>query len=107
MRSTDEPLRRTLRGAPMALSECGDGLAWNSLPADAEPGSAAIVLMNRSFGFRVSRPTPGRVELPRDVQLRLWQLARFPDTTTYYYLECRAAGRTWRSEVDWFVDPHR
>jgi hypothetical protein len=51
------PLRRTLRGAPMALSECGDGLAWNSLPADAEPGSAAIVLMNRSFGFRVSRPT--------------------------------------------------
>ena len=101
------PLRRTLRGAPMALSECGDGLAWNSLPADAEPGSAAIVLMNRSFGFRVSRPTPGRVELPRDVQLRLWQLARFPDTTTYYYLECRAAGRTWRSEVDWFVAPHR
>jgi len=98
------PLRRTLRGAPMALAECAGRLAWESMPADAEPGSAAIVLMNRSFGFRQARPTSGRDELPHVIRLRLWQLARFGDAATYYYLECRVAGRTWRSEVDWFVD---
>ncbi|HEU4418471.1 MAG TPA: hypothetical protein VFT55_06000 [Planctomycetota bacterium] len=99
-----EPLRRTLRGAPMALAGCGTNLAWDSMPADAEPGSAAVVLMNRSFGFRLPRPTRGS-ELSRDIRLRLWQLARFGgDAATWYYLECRVAGRTWRSEVDWFVD---
>jgi hypothetical protein len=102
-----EPLRRTLRGAPMALAQCDTGLAWDSLPADAEPGSAEVVLMNRSFGFRLDRPTSGHHELPRDIRLRLWQLARFGETVTYYYLACRVAGRSWRSEVDWFVDPPR
>jgi hypothetical protein len=97
-------LLRTQRGAPIELAQLGTRLAWESLPGNADAASAQVVLMNRSFAFRLPRPTGAGSQLPRAVQGRLSQNNRLGGVQrTYYYIECRVDGRAWRSQVDWFV----
>jgi hypothetical protein len=97
------PLRSPLGGARAAIAELGAKLPWHELPADAEPGTASAVLMTKAFACRVPHPGSGPVVLPQRALRELIELERFSRfDRVWYYLECRVAGRRWRSTVDWF-----
>lgn len=96
------PLTRPLRGAVVAIGELATRLPLDSVPAAADPGSTSAVLMNKSCAFRVTFAAGKPVVSPR-ARLELVELDRFVRRDrVYYYLECRVAGRLWRSAVDWF-----
>ncbi len=95
-------LRRPLRGAVVAIGELATRLPLDSVPAGAEPGSIGAVLMNKACAFRATFAAGETVLSPR-ARVELVELDRFVRRDrVYYYLECRVAGRPWRSEVDWF-----
>lgn len=98
------PLRTLHRGAPFPLAAIGTRLPWDSLPNDADPASVEVVLMDRSFAFVLSRAATAPLLLPPGVAVRRWQSARLGgEDRVYYYLQCRANGAAWRSQVDWFI----
>ncbi|HEU4420622.1 MAG TPA: hypothetical protein VFT55_16910, partial [Planctomycetota bacterium] len=97
------PLDRTLRGARVSWAGLAARLPWTSLPADAEPGSESVVLLNGWRPLRFDR-VQGELTSPVPMWLFLDALRRFVHVDRfYYYLECRRPSGVWRSVVDWFV----
>ncbi|HEX5053106.1 MAG TPA: glycosyltransferase family 39 protein [Planctomycetota bacterium] len=97
------PLSSPLRGARLTFGELLERPLWSSVPADAESGSAAIVLMNGWCPLRIPF-VDGRLRPLLDLSVVSFELRRWIHVDRfYYYLECRHGGRAWRSAVDWFV----
>ncbi|HZN41870.1 MAG TPA: hypothetical protein VFD82_23905 [Planctomycetota bacterium] len=96
------PLDRTLRGARLGYAELADRLPWTSLPADAEPDSASVVVLGGWRPLRLDR-VQGRISRLPPIDVLLRELRRWIHVDRfYYYLECRRPSGVWRSAVDWF-----
>lgn len=95
------PIAEPLRGRTLPLADLAARLPWSELPAPHE--SASVVLMNGSLSLRLELHE-GRLITPLDIALLTRELRHWLHVDRcYYYLECRRAGRLWRSAVDWFV----
>lgn len=96
------PLPQRLPGARRLFGELDGSLAWAVVPADAEPAGTGVVLMTPWRPLRFQRTANGLFSLfPFDrleAELRRWSHR----DRIYYSIEWRRAGRTWRSEIDWF-----